>query len=362
MSDPQFVIESLRQVEGGLTRIESEAKDLLHRMEIGIGNVFQRLDDQLIHLEMRLETAQAELAECESDYTVDEDGNIEYPDCSGYAYQVSEIESDILRVHRYKEMLDALVINYRSQSSYYMKTVEQTIPASLHFVRQREEALVKFNTGSTSVTQNKPNNQPGLVDHVKSKADEVWNFPPFIKVRAVIGIGMAIGGGFVIPVTDVESQIEHTEKQVSHLAKHEKSMLEKTHDNVEQTEWGNSSNFLLVDLNSLPNPDLEERSDFHKVSLDDMKSGVEKLETILPLILDGEGFDSQYWSERDKHEGLEYSQGYQVVFDAFFGQDPIYIDTSGDNINIINGRHRIWVAKQLGLESIPVVISDTDAN
>lgn len=67
-----------------------------------------------------------------------------------------------------------------------------------------------------------------------------------------------------------------------------------------------------------------------------------------PTITSGIGASSDYWAKHDRQKGLAYSEGYQKIYDAFYGGDAIKIDVDGSNFNIINGRHRIWLGQTTG--------------
>jgi hypothetical protein len=75
-------------------------------------------------------------------------------------------------------------------------------------------------------------------------------------------------------------------------------------------------------------------------------------EVVLPAVADGEGPD--YFQRRDEEEGLVGTRSYSDTFSGFLGgDDVIRLNWVGDRYEVANGYHRIWVANQMGLDSVP---------
>ena len=109
-----------------------------------------------------------------------------------------------------------------------------------------------------------------------------------------------------------------------------------------------------VPVADLPAPEgVEDAGDFEKVSAEDMKAGLTRLQEMKPVIASGEGATPDYWREFDRQRGLAYPDGYQKVYESFYGQDAIRLDKDGDQYDIVNGRHRIFMAKQMGIDAVP---------
>jgi hypothetical protein len=96
--------------------------------------------------------------------------------------------------------------------------------------------------------------------------------------------------------------------------------------------------------------------DFKKVSKGEMEAGLNKYVEMKDLIDSGEGSTKDYWAAVDRTLGLTYEEGYQRIYEAFFGSEPIRITKDGDTYTIENGRHRIWLAKQMGITSLPASV------
>jgi len=97
---------------------------------------------------------------------------------------------------------------------------------------------------------------------------------------------------------------------------------------------------------------VSQKGDFKKVSYEDMEEGLKKLESVVkPGVENGLGGDDFY--NLDQRSGLDATHGYKQVYDAFYGDDAITLEQRGDRFHVINGAHRLYVAKQLGINSIP---------
>lgn len=119
------------------------------------------------------------------------------------------------------------------------------------------------------------------------------------------------------------------------------------------------SNMQDVAIADLPDPEgISGPEDFTKYSAESLQSGIEKLEKMKPIIDSGVGDNSDYWREYDAAHGLSVPDGYQIVYDSYYGGEHIRVEKFGDDYDIINGRHRIWLAKQMGVESLPMEVVD----
>ena len=125
---------------------------------------------------------------------------------------------------------------------------------------------------------------------------------------------------------------------------------------LEQSEWINRG-IIEVPIKNVDLSDtaVADSTDFHKVSRDQMIDGFEKLENeIRPAVKEGASADD--FSDLDKKLGLDYEHGYRRVYDAFYGNEPVRLEKDGDKYSVVNGYHRLNVAKELGIESIPASV------
>jgi len=118
----------------------------------------------------------------------------------------------------------------------------------------------------------------------------------------------------------------------------------------------------MVDVVNLPMPeDISNALDFQKIPVDEMKAGLKMLQEMLPIIESGVGASKEYWAKRDNELGLDYPNGYLRIYEAFYGHDAIRVEKSGNNYDIVNGRHRVWLAKQMGISKLPMSLVELES-
>ena len=145
--------------------------------------------------------------------------------------------------------------------------------------------------------------------------------------------------------------------------KFDNGKVNKAQDNVAKLTdmMEQKTNIQDVAIAELPDPEgISGSSDFTKYSPEVLQSGIEKLQEMKPAIDSGVGRNSDYWGDYDAAHGLSVPDGYQIVYDSYYGNDHIRVEKDGDRYNIINGRHRIWLAKQMGAESLPMEVVEVN--
>jgi hypothetical protein len=126
-------------------------------------------------------------------------------------------------------------------------------------------------------------------------------------------------------------------------------------EQLNQGEWVTSMRDVSVaDLPDIK--DIHSKEDFRDVSEETMRTGIARLQEMKPLIESGEGANSDYWYNIDQQRGLGPTDGYQSVYSAFYGNDRIHLVKDNDQYDISNGLHRIWVAKQMNIDTLPAEV------
>jgi hypothetical protein len=96
-----------------------------------------------------------------------------------------------------------------------------------------------------------------------------------------------------------------------------------------------------------------EAEDYHKVSYEEMRAGLLKLEQVVRLAV-RRGATAEDFTRMDEEQGLDYAHGYRRIYDAFYGtQESIAVEKVGGTYQVLNGRHRLLLARELGLDSLP---------
>lgn len=77
--------------------------------------------------------------------------------------------------------------------------------------------------------------------------------------------------------------------------------------------------------------------------------------TILPAVQRGHGRD--YFVQRDRDEGRGEDRSLARLYDTTFGSNAVTLSRNADGSHSVNGGyHRIWMARQQGVQSIPARI------
>ncbi|MCG3209811.1 MAG: hypothetical protein FOGNACKC_03438 [Anaerolineae bacterium] len=115
-----------------------------------------------------------------------------------------------------------------------------------------------------------------------------------------------------------------------------------------------------IDRIDLSDSYVHSSEDFKKVSRLDMIEGLKKLEQVVKPAVQN-GADADYFSQLDAQLGLDNKNGYKNIYDVFYGSSQnnstIKLDKLGDTYKVNNGYHRLYVAKELGLKTIPARIT-----
>lgn len=107
-----------------------------------------------------------------------------------------------------------------------------------------------------------------------------------------------------------------------------------------------------VDQINVSDTYVKSEADFKKVSHAEMVEGFTKLEAVVrPQVEAGAGPDD--FSKMDAEQGLDNEHGYRKIYDAFYGDDAIRLNKDGDTYSVVNGYHRLCVAQELGIKSVP---------
>ncbi len=113
-----------------------------------------------------------------------------------------------------------------------------------------------------------------------------------------------------------------------------------------------------VSVADLPDPEgVSSPEDFdHHIKWDDARSATEALPQMQQEVKNGKVRDD--FHAQDVQDGLDYQHGKERIYDLYFGGDPVAVDKVGDQYTIVSGRHRIFAAKEAGLETIPARVNE----
>lgn len=111
----------------------------------------------------------------------------------------------------------------------------------------------------------------------------------------------------------------------------------------------------MIDLSDSP---VHDEADYHKVSKAQMIVGFEKLTQVRRWI--SQGATDQWLYDADQEErakGMAEAQSHYNIYQVFYGDNAIALEKVGDRYRVLNGYHRLAVARELGWTTIPARIA-----
>jgi hypothetical protein len=162
------------------------------------------------------------------------------------------------------------------------------------------------------------------------------------------------------------NQIEHPDNQEQFDRLAGEARLRSIEGPVGDKTYPNSIEF--VDVDRLPEtPEIRGPQDFSGKTLADRQANYESLkrdllrhEQMRPYIEQGHG--SETWDAWDQQTGIGnfspagYERGYADVYRAYYDTVNAVAVSEVDSqyTDILNGRHRIFLARELGIQKLPV--------
>lgn len=94
--------------------------------------------------------------------------------------------------------------------------------------------------------------------------------------------------------------------------------------------------------------------EYHKVSPEEMQEGLRKLQEVVQPAVQ-QGATAEDFDRMDEAQGLDYAHGYRRIYDAFYGpSEAIAVEKVGERYRVLNGRHRLLLARELGVQALPM--------
>ena len=157
------------------------------------------------------------------------------------------------------------------------------------------------------------------------------------------GAGLAIGAAMTRSGQD-EASAAPSAEQSAPLPLHEPT-LQELHPDISDIPLE------MIDLSDSP---VHNEADFHKVPKAEMIAGFEKLAQVRRLIDQSATDQELYDTDRQaRADGLDEGQSHHNIYKVFYGENAIALEKVGDRYRVINGYHRLAVARELGWTAIP---------
>ncbi len=330
-------IEALEALRRALLGASSNIKGALARFQREIVRTQQWLSERVAFWEREvhrrqteLDQAQAALARCLASGTRDpKTGAYISPPCTAErrwvaaaTQKLNQAQRELEHVRAWKRRVDEAVSQYSVQANAFDRKVASDLPNAAAFLAGCIRDLHTY-AASSDIAASPPDvPSPNLNDSFPGLTTSSSTLPPRPQSgRPQSGQSAATGpsrvsgtGGSQLPLQEV---------------------------NIDK-----------IDLSSSP---VTSSQDFHKVSYQEMVEGLQKWQNVVAPAV-AQGADGDYFSQLDATLGHDYAHGYRRIYDAFYGQDCIKLEQVGDRFIVINGYHRLFVARKLGITALPAQI------
>lgn len=237
------------------------------------------------------------------------------------------------------------------------KQVADTITESLSDAQQREQELLEEKTHLLAQLQ-----ELDAAVHTQSAVNDESRH----EIMALAQSGEDVSDALAICNTrdgEIAQQRQRIQNLISKLNGNTEHIIFETPKLV-PSEKGQfvERGVVMMKVADIPDPpDIHGAEDFRKVPLEQMQSTMSMLQEMIPLINSGVGNKRDYWEQHDDRLGITNpGESFANVYSIFYGSEPIRIENDGGQMHIINGRHRLWVAKQLGMTEVPVSLTERE--
>lgn len=191
-----------------------------------------------------------------------------------------------------------------------------------------------------------------------------------LSAKAVAQVGEALGG-FRSAVRTFDAALQYHAPRAAHNTKQVLSQMQQivgagrestsgslganggTNDPISQSATVRGMEDIEIQrvINDRSSP-----LNFEKASRAHVEWGLDKLKTVVePALRMGKGPD--YFAKRDKDERLSGERSYSGVYNWFYNSDhAIKLTRASGGYVVSNGYHRLAVARELGLETLPALV------
>jgi len=300
-------IQALEDLKGGLRRFGANVQGHLGAVEQQIRNTEIWLKERQSYWRQAvqregdaLHQAETALTRCRASGFRDDQGNHRAPDCHAYEQAQMErrralqsAEAELDNVQAWSRRVDQASGEYQIQARRLAQHVDNELPRATNMLNSKIALLWAYSSGIPNITTSLPS-------------------APLSKsgASAASGISSAASDIQDVSLSDIDLSDSH----------------------------------------------IKGAGDYKKVSIDQMRDGLQKLQSVVrPAVANG--MNGEQFRQLDSSLGLDYSNGYLRIYDAFYGQDSIRLAKVGNHYTVINGYHRLYLAQELGLINIPAHVS-----
>ncbi|HIQ09252.1 MAG TPA: hypothetical protein EYH28_07085, partial [Anaerolineaceae bacterium] len=312
-------VHALDELRAGLVQFREEAETALREMEAAIRRVLHYLAEREAHWNREVARREAEhnqalaaLTACRSrEYQDPKTGRTYVPPCTREQEWVRRTRVELERaaaslraVRKRRKVVERTVADYRRQARRLAAHLEANVPKATARLEQHAAALrsyLSIGTAPTAPTSTAPP-APAQTHTAPTEPTE----PPAMS----------------------EAMPEHI-REIP----------------LDRIAWESVGTLAP--------------EDYRKVSREEMREGLRKLiQVVRPKVQ--QGATAEDFSRMDETLGLDYAHGYRRIYDAFYGESCITLERYGDKYYVINGRHRLLLAREMGIRSLPARVRGED--
>jgi hypothetical protein len=309
-------IQAIQDLRAALTRFAADAADALRAADLEVRHAVEYLQQRQLHWEREvrqcrdeLERAQAAFTACRAQAYRDAEGRVYIPPCTAEQARVQQAQAalqtamtELANASAWLRRVEDAEREYRRQAQRIGATLSSDVPRA---------------TASLGTALSHIEGYAGGAGGIGAAAGAI--------VGGLVGaVAGALAGGGAAANPDA----------AGHRGTRE----------------------VPLDQIDLSDSTVHGPGDFTKVPYDEVVAGLRTLESeIRPAV--ARGADGDYFARLDAQRGLDYAHGTRRIYDAFYGDTAIHLERRGAGYGVINGFHRLYVARALGITSLPARVA-----
>lgn len=318
-------IDALEELQAGLIRYADQAQTTLDAAQREVQRTLDWLDERVRHwqnevLRSQEMVQQAALAfqRCMASGSRNRPPSCGHLEAEVYKarQRLAQVEAEATMAAEARKVVLVEVESYRREAGRLRAFVQSDTPKAVETLRYKVSALRSYTIGGVSAGD------------VMAGA---------LAFSAGYAVGAVIGA-----VINPADQDDNAESRAEGGAEGREPPIKLLHPEIRTVS------IEQIDLSDSP---VRSNADFHKVSHAEMVEGLRKLQQVQQWI--EQGATDQMLRDIDAQQGLSGAQGYHNIYRVFYGDSAIKLDLVDGRYQVTNGYHRLAVARELGMATIP---------
>jgi len=323
-------IDALEELQTSLIRYADQAQTTLDAVQREVQRTLDWLDERVRHWQNAVRRCQKEVQRARAAYErCMASGDREHPPACGHLEQavhearrrLAQAEAEARMAAEARKAVLAETESYQREASRLRAFLQSDTPKAVETLRYKVTVLRSYTGGITA-------------GGVAAGA-------------LAFGTGLAVGAaiGAAAGQKSETDKVESSNPSPARFPEAAEPPIQQLHPHIQAVALDQ------IDLSDSP---VHGEADFHKVSHDEMVAGLTKLQQVQQWI--ARGATDQTLRDIDQERGLSGAQGYHNIYRVFYGDSAIALEKAGNGYKVINGYHRLAVARELGWTTIPARI------